>query len=113
MAGLREHVAKAIESDQSVGGVGILTTEEVAALEYAMALVLQHRLTLRHDEADEAEGNAARLGLILHDLGHGRMFVDGAIRRIDQYHLHCADVAIAAYDGWVAERASVLGKGAG
>jgi len=98
MPGLREYVAEAIRIDQEQDGSGILTDQELEALEAA-------------DEALFKQGHAAMSGLRLvlvelrRSLGpSARLWICGEKRRIDDYWLHCADVSIAAYDRWLDQR---------
>lgn len=98
MSGLRQTVAAAIQADADCGGLGVLTKEEQDAIEWAITLPVDW---CEH----EKKRHRQILALLIHDLGHGRMHIHGSAKpRVDQYYLHCADVAIDAYDKWLDER---------
>lgn len=102
MTGLRQSVADAIQRDQESGGGGILTDEEVAAVEWAIT-----RTVLMHPEGDrECQQHREALSILLHELGPRRMSIHGAEDRRCRYWLQCADVAIKAYDDWLEQRNS-------
>lgn len=104
MTGLRAHVADAIQRDQESGGAGVLTDEEIAAVEWAMVAAARAAL----DRVDGAERHRDTLAVMLHELGPRRMSIHGAKDRRDPYWLRCADIAINAYDDWL-DRARARG----
>ena len=105
MPTLREHVADAIQRDQSAGGAGILSPEDVAAVEWALMAAM--RLAAKGDA--EAMQHRDTLAVLLADLGPRRMLVHGQTSRVDEYYMTCADVVISAYDAWFDERAKARG----
>lgn len=105
MKGLREHVAEAIRTDQERGGAGILTDEEMHALELA-DLALYHADVKAGSASNENYAAKGTLAAMRHQLGPTPMFIHGEKMRVDDYWLHCADVAIRAYDAWIEERAN-------
>ncbi len=99
MTGLRASVADAIQRDQECGGAGILTDEELIAVEWAILGALK----MGFGDPD-AKRHHQVLAVLLHELGPRIMSIHGAKNRRDQYWMHCADVAIDAYDRWLADR---------
>lgn len=99
MTGLRQSVADAIQRDMETGGSGILTDQEIAALEWAITT---------HE--DGTEQHRESLAVLLHELGRCKLRIHGAEDRRDPYWLHCADVAINAYDEWLDKRKALDGK---
>ncbi len=107
MSGLRQHVAEAIRRHDEQGGLGILSDEEVQALEAGVRAIGRERLPMsEHSQAsrDLKEHMLALCGLTA-DLGPSPVFIHGAPRRIDTYWLKCADVVIEAYDEWLQKTA--------
>lgn len=114
MSGLRQSVAKAIQADADCGGAGILTDEEIAALEWAIFKAPIEKPAFGGGAESEDSRNKTVLSGLLHELGHKRMFICGeTMNRVDKYYLHCADVAIDAYDQWLAERSAALVRSEG
>lgn len=107
MTSLRKHVAEAIQRDQNEGGTGILRPEEVEALEWAMMAPRSgapaETITAHEQEGDRHQHRQI-LAALLAELGPHRMRLHGFETRTDAYYLHCADVAIEAYDDWLAKR---------
>ncbi len=97
MTTARDYVAKAIQQDEDMGGQGILTDDEIKALEWAGT----------HDFKNDASTfHRQTLMAMLAQLGHGRMFISGAGQtRVDAYYLRCADLAIGKYEEWLDQRA--------
>ena len=105
MSTLRDHVARAIQRDQETGGAGILSAEEVAALEWAMSYPppgAPATMIAAHEQG--GRDHRATIAGLLHELGPRQMRIHGEPTKIDAYYRHCADVVIAAYDEWLDER---------
>ncbi len=100
IGGLREHVAEAIAADQCIGGTGILSDEEEAAIGEAIYFLRTGTIPSGQDETEIVQA----LAHIKAQLGSNRIYACGSFTRVDQYYLHCADVAIQAYDQWVEKR---------
>ena len=104
MSGLREYVAKRIQESQEDGGMGILLPEESAALEWA---VLSPTSAM---ECHETQGHRKTLAMLAQELGPSPLRIHGLPTKIDAYYLKCADIAIAAYDAWMDQRADATRK---
>jgi len=103
MSGLRNHVAQAIAHDATCGGPGILATEEQDALLRGAMLLA----------ASGQTDDAALLRAIAVELGAKNTPFIAPATRVDAYFLHCADVATAAYEGWIAQAAREIACQAG
>lgn len=95
MSGLRESVARAIQESQEDGGMGILTPEEGAALDWAVTSPTSAM------ECQETQEHRNVLAGLAQQLGPTPLHIHGMPTRIDAYYLKCADIAIAAYDAWL------------
>lgn len=105
MKGLRTHVAEAIRRQQEAGGLGILRPEECAALHEAAWALEQKRRAIGEMSEEDIKKERLALAGIAADLGPNPIFIHGENRRVDEYWLKCADVAIEAYDEWLEQRA--------
>lgn len=106
MSGLQEFVARAIMADQDCGGADLLTAKEVAALEWAILRPLTSASAFEKAQWDQEGEQQHRLVLagLIADLGPSKLSVCGQQQRAGAYYLHCANVAIAAYDRWLEQR---------
>jgi hypothetical protein len=93
MTGLRDHVAQAIMKDTTCGGPNLLGADEQDALMRGARML---------EDAGQ-QGSADLLRVLAIELGANHLpFLQAEKPRVDAYYRYCADVAIAAYDQWLA-----------